>query len=515
MITITRQFALQLRNLLRRMGLQSRSARLSAPVLFLASAEGLHVRAVNGSCALEYHQLGPLPPAQFALPVEALAACEGSRETPVTLETSAEGRVSLRWEDREMPVVRLYDDCRERVQESWPRLPQRFSTNDHTLVTALQAAANVVDHVPTPRFAIDTVQLQGQGVKVVATDCRQALVIRGDFKFPWDDDVLMVPTDAFGFPEFPKDVPVEIGTTETHVFVRIRPWTLYLARVKDRRYPDVEGACPLRARVRTRVHIPAADRDFLARSLRRLPAREKSDAPVTVDCNGHLAIRAQVAGETPLTELVLSRSQVTGEPVRFHTNREYLEQGVSLGFGELLIVDANSPCIFEDDRRTYFWMVLNAEDALGPSADCVRMDSAAITTTDPREIVNIPGHVPNSPDERLSKMVRASSRNGNENQDQNQNQSGAGNGRAQEATNGQAHRASVQNSAARSADAQHEETMETALVDPITAAEALQVDLRTALASTSRLLQLLRRNRKQARLVESTLASLRQLQSVP
>ena len=112
-------------------------------------------------------------------------------------------------------------------------------------------------------------------------------------------------------------------------------------------------------------------------------------------------------------------------------------------------------------------------------------------------------------------MVRASSRNGNENQDDNQNQSGAGNGHTHGATNGQAHRPSAQNGAARSADPQHEETQETTLVDPVTAAETLQVDLRTALASTSRLLQALRRNRKQARLVETTLASLRQLQSVP
>ena len=106
MITITRPFALQLRNLLRRMGLQGRSACNTVPVLFLASEEGLHIRALNSTTALEYHQPGPLPPAQFALPIATLAACEGKRNTPVTIEPTPAGQVVLRWEERGLPVVR-------------------------------------------------------------------------------------------------------------------------------------------------------------------------------------------------------------------------------------------------------------------------------------------------------------------------------------------------------------------------------------------------------------------------
>jgi hypothetical protein len=355
--------------------------------------------------------------------------------------------------------------------------------------------------------------MQGQTGKVVATDTRQALVNRGDFKFPWNDDVLMVPTDVFGFPEFSSDRPVEIGTTDTHVFVRIWPWTMYLARVKDRKYPDVEGACPLRAGVRTRVQIPADDRDFLAKSLKRLPAGDESDSPVTVDCNGHLAIRAQ-AGKSPLTELVLSRSHVTGAPVRFNTNRNFLEKAADLGFGELQIVDANTPCIFEDERRTYFWMLLSSEDALGPSRDCVRIESAATAAADTPESSKSSHPVPNAPDERLSKMARASSRNGNDSHENHEDQNGAANGHSHGVTNGQANGASIPKGTVTPTDQQESSSQEPAVMDPITAAEALQVDLRTALVSTGRLLQVLRRNRKQARLVETTLQSLRQLQGV-
>lgn len=138
MITITRHFIWQLRNLLRRIGLQGRSNSRSVPVLFLASEEGFHVRAVNRTTALEYHQPAPLPPAQFALPIEALVACEGKRETPVTIETTTDGRISVRWEDRGLPQVRLYDDCRAEILDGWPHRPERFSSNDPCLVSALQ-----------------------------------------------------------------------------------------------------------------------------------------------------------------------------------------------------------------------------------------------------------------------------------------------------------------------------------------------------------------------------------------
>ena len=516
MITITRPFVLQLRNLLRRMGLQGRSAINTVPVLFLASEEGLHIRAVNSKTALEYHQPGPLPPEQFALPIEALTACEGKRNTPVVIESTPEGQVALRWEEQGTPLERRYDDCREQVLNTWPRRPEKFATNDHRLVEALQAAAKVVDRIPSPRFAVHAAQLQGQSGKIVATDTRQALVLRGEFQFPWEDDLLVVPTDVFGFGDFPIDVPVEVGATDTHVFVRIRPWTLYLERVKDRPYPQVERACPQRADVKTRVQIPAEDREFLINSLRRLPANDKADSPVTIDCNGHMAIRARPADKTRLTELILSRSQVTGEPIRFNANRRYLEHAVALGFSELQIAHANLPCVFEDERRTYFWMGLGSADALRPSKNCLRIESArSPEAADSPQQVTTPLPVPTTQKERLPPpMPRLVRTDGHQGHAENSERPGIANGETHGATNGVSQTPATSPGTAASAGQNEGGAQETAPLDPITAAETLQADLRTALVSTSRLLHTLRKNRKQARLVETTLQSLRQLQSV-
>lgn len=512
MITITRQFALQLRNLLRRMGLQGRSSSHRVSVLYLASAEGLHVRAVNRTTALEYHQPGTFPPEQFALPIEALVACEGKRATPVTLERDPEGLISVQWEDRAVPQVRQYADCQDQIADSWPKRPERFGPNDTRLLEALTVAASVADKLVHARSAFEAVQLQGKTGHVVATDTHQALVIRGGFQFPWEDDVLVLPAQVFGFPDFPQDVPVEIGATDTHVFLRVRPWTMYLPRITGRKFPNVEQVCPPASAAKTHVQITGEDCEFLIRSLNGLPGREDDDSPVTVDCNGHIAIRAQGTGKTPLTELVLSRSRVTGEPVRFNTNRRYLHSALSLGFQDLHIVDPDTPLMFANEQRTYFWAGLGAEDALKPSRKCIRIDSASgMRVSLPQ--VNSPVETSNAHEERHESMKRTTTHNGQDHHDDHAESKGSVNGTAGTPANGQ-HESASTNGASRSAGPQDGTNQESAVLDPIAAAEALHSDLRTALASTSRLLQALRRNRKQARLVESTLQSLRQLQGV-
>lgn len=231
-----------------------------------------------------------------------------------------------------------------------------------------------------------------------------------------------------------------------------------------------------------------------------------------------------------MTELVLSRSQINGKPVRFNTNRKFLEQALALGFNELQIVDANTPCLCEDERRSYFWMGLGAEYAIRPSKKCIRIDSASAMPTDTGcqerrpalPPIPSPPDSPNSSHERSPQMTRSAIKNGSPNSEQHHTdhseQNGLTNGRSSESTTESAtsplHGSTSSNGTLASASQPEGTSSETGIVDPIAAAEALQTDLRTALASTSRLLQALRRNRKQARLVENTLQSLRQLQGV-
>jgi hypothetical protein len=64
----------------------------------------------------------------------------------------------------------------------------------------------------------------------------------------------------------------------------------------------------------------------------------------------------------------------------------------------------------------------------------------------------------------------------------------------------------------RNAEQRHATSGQDNLLDPISEAEELRAQLQAALAGTSRLLSALKQQRRQSRVVETALASLRRLQ---
>ena len=128
------------------------------------------------------------------------------------------------------------------------------------------------------------------------------------------------------------------------------PWTIWL---------EVQTAAPL---PRCRPHLPRPPtprppgsarpgrRPVPADALGRLPGADEPNAPVTVDLNGRVAVRARGPDAGPATELVLSRSGYAGPPVRLQTNREFLARAIRLGFAEVEVVDADTPLVCRDRR---------------------------------------------------------------------------------------------------------------------------------------------------------------------
>src|SRR5262249_57995602 len=91
------------------------------------------------------------------------------------------------------------------------------------------------------RFGVQRLQLRGGRGEVVGTDGRQ-LLLQGGFAFPWKEDLLVPAAPVFGCPELPRDAPVALGKTDTHVCVRVGPWALHLAVYKESRFPPVQRA---------------------------------------------------------------------------------------------------------------------------------------------------------------------------------------------------------------------------------------------------------------------------------
>src|SRR5207244_2663906 len=117
------------------------------------------------------------------------------------------------------------------------------------------------------------------------------------------------------------------------------------------------------------------DAAFLVKALPQLPGQGDDHEPVTVDLDGRVAVRARGEGQERVTELVLSRSEVTGPPVRFVSNRLYLARAAHLGFTTLQVSKPTVPVVCRDERRTYVWVPLAPETALLPSEGALRIYS--------------------------------------------------------------------------------------------------------------------------------------------
>lgn len=462
MLTITRSFAHQARIIIARALFGSGRPDATLPVQFTADSETLRLRAQAGSEAVEYRVADAQPAAELTVPLSLLADCDGRQADPVQLERR-DGQVLARWQDGPVPQVATCD--MPDFLPGFPEPPTEFGENPPALLSALVHAVETADPEPG-RFALNKVQLRGRSGLLAATDGRH-LWSHSGFVFPWDGDVLLPKTPLFACKELPQDQAVLVGQRNEQLCVRVGPWTFWLAVDTSGRFPKVDDMLqPVEAATAT-LRIADTDADFLLKSLRRLPAA------VTVDLNGQVAVRAQLADRGQVTELVLNGSTYSGEALRIHTDRRYLNRALALGFRELQVFGPGQPLLCRQTDQTYVWAPLSPESAVPPADNAIRIESH---------------QSPNKPAPRIREPARARTTM----PDRNVNR--------RHATSQVVPHAATEPSSNGS--------------DVIETAEALRRSLRESLDRTSELLHALKQQRKRSRLVASTLASLRQLDTV-
>ena len=100
---------------------------------------------------------------------------------------------------------------------------------------------------------------------------------------------------------------------------------------------------------------------------------------MTIDLNGSIALRAKPAekenAKAKPTEVVLTNSQWTGDPIRITTNRTYLQRAMKLGLSDLSLYSDASALLCQSFDRKLVWMPLGPEAAIEPAEDVVRIES--------------------------------------------------------------------------------------------------------------------------------------------
>jgi hypothetical protein len=459
MIQIPRSLARQLRAVFRR--IVSKSLPVRPVISFQAGDFGRAIRLYHTEIAAQFCEPGQWPVENLAIPVDALADFEGRSESIVTLERYGSS-IRARWDDAGVPREMEYESQDVANMPAFPAAAEKLSSNEPGFLKAL-ADANQCAARDFIRYAINHLQLRGKTGEVIATDGRQLLVLSG-FQFPWDEDLLVPASPVFSCREIPQDVPVEVGRTATHVIFKIGPWNLFLPINTEGRFPRTEEVIPSEAAAQTRWHIDPEDALFLDKALKRLPGGSEDNAPVTVDLNGVAIIRAKASDQPRATEVVAAKSPVEGKPALICLNRNLLARALQLGFPEVLVLKPETPILCQDSRRKYVVMPLGKSSAIPAGGDVLRVETRQDRTSE----------TPSPTPQRRIPAVA--------NPETNTNAAPQANGNS--------------------------------IGTLIAEAEALRSQLHDAYVRSGKLLVAIRRKRKQAQVVQSTLAALKGLQHV-
>ena len=290
--------------------------------------------------------------------------------------------------------------------------------------------------------------------------------------------MLIPASSVYAGPEFPRNEQVGIGRTEKWLSLSVGPWQIHLPIDKEGRYPQIDAIIPKPEKVVSRLQIADSDAQFLQDAIPRLPVDENQNHPVTIDLNGEVIVRATASDQPKPTELVLTNSRLVGDPVKISVNREFLARAMKLGFREIGLINEQSIVTFDDGRRKYLVMPLEADKNAKRVTDTFRIESGTTGSDSKVQRLRVSPSTSNPP----TTMPKPNS-------------------------NQEPPSATVRGS---SAAAEHESSA----TGPIGAAIELRTSLRTALTNANTLIASLRRNKRQQRLVQSTLQSLKDLQKI-
>ena len=316
-----------------------------------------------------------------------------------------------------------------------------------------------------------TERMMGAAVQLETVMWRQLLVQTG-LQFPWDDCVLVPGNQFFKCRDLPRNCSIQVGRTDEFVMIRVGPWTIHLAIDAESGFPEVDALIPDGNQAAATMSLSDSDADFLLKNIKRLPGRNDSNEAVTIDLNGSVIVRAKGDDQEHPTDLLLASSRRSGDPIRCSSDRGYLARAMSLGFREVSFIGSEAPLLCQDQHRCFVWALLSKDSIIPEDPRAIRIESPV---TDPaKHPLNHKRTENHKPTERTRRSMPTSNPSGN--------------GQPTE-----------------------EDSSSLSLIEQ---SESLKQSLQQALTQTRELIAALKRQKKQTQLVQTTLNSLRQLQSV-
>ena len=237
----------------------------------------------------------------------------------------------------------------------------------------------------------------------------------------------------------------------------------------------------------SRLRLSADDLRFLADALPKLPGGELENSPATLDLNGRVALRGMGAEEKLPTEIVLSNSCCLGKRVRININRHFLARALRFGLDELCLYGNSAALVGRDEHCIYVWMPLDCKSVIKPNKKAIRIESPKGTPV---------AIVPQSEERKPPSMTEPTN-----NTEGHAETNGHVENKTQAHSNGQARKGTHRKPGQDINGLIHQ-------------AEALRSSLRDTLVKNNELLKGLKAYRRRNRVMQNTIASLRQLKTL-
>jgi hypothetical protein len=365
LIEFSRQAAKQLRVVIRKL-----FGRQKPDVTLITGPDGLRLQACGEFHAVEYHDPVPRQSDRLIIPFALLDDVEGTRNEPVRLYLPKKKALAATWEDRGIERTMQYTPPKD-TGVNLPATPSLFTENSPELLAAFRDAAPCTDPTSS-RYALGCIQLRGNSGQIAVTDGRQ-LLLQAGFNFGFESEILVHSTEVFSCAELPQDQPVQIGKTDSHVVLKVGPWSFFLAIQKEARFPRVNEIIPQFQSAQTTLELHPADAEFFAGNVSRLPGNASEQA-VTFDCNGSIAVRAKTE-DSQATEIVLTNSTKTGSDVTICLDRRNLASMARMGFDRVYLYGKENAVLARDDKRSFLFMPLHEQKGIKASNDCLTIPS--------------------------------------------------------------------------------------------------------------------------------------------
>jgi hypothetical protein len=348
-----------------------------------ADGQQLVLESARGPIALRYTLPEASGSGSLAFRSSVLSAFEGRTNAPVNLEAISPSHARARWEDAGVPHEQTMETVAPDSLPELSDLPVNLVAMPEDFLDALAEAAQSTAAQGT-RYALERVQLGGPDGALIATDGKQVLIQR-NFPLPWTERVLVPRLRLSGLPGMIDQTPVLLGRTNNHVVVQAGAWTFFLTIDDQAKYPDVLGALPRPSSITSRCQIAAEDVDQLIEVLLKLPGHDQDQKPVTVDLGEAIAVRGRSSPSGPAAEIVLPNSQHSGRPVRFATPRELLLRALRMGLTQMELNRADGVIVLRDATRVFGWMPLEPSAVVLPEQSMIRVHRPTATLAPPSE----------------------------------------------------------------------------------------------------------------------------------